>query len=57
MNSVVGAVVGGLLLGVLENFVAYYIPQIKDSFSLILVVAVLLVLPEGIFGKRAARRA
>ena len=57
MNSVVGAVVGGLLLGVMENLVAYYVPQIKDSFSLILVVVVLLFLPEGLFGRRAARRA
>ena len=57
MNSVVGAVVGGLLLGVMENLVAYYVPQIKDSFSLILVVIVLLFLPEGLFGRRAARRA
>lgn len=57
MSSVVGAVVGGLILGVLENFIAYYIPQIKDSFSLILVVVVLLLLPEGLFGRRQARRA
>jgi branched-chain amino acid transport system permease protein len=57
MDSVIGAVVGGLLLGVIENFVAYYIPQIKDSFSLILVVLVLLFLPQGIFGKKQIRRA
>ncbi|MGB9695432.1 MAG: branched-chain amino acid ABC transporter permease [Caldisericaceae bacterium] len=57
MDSVLGAVVGGLLLGVTENIVAYYIPQIKDSFSLILVVLVLLFLPQGIFGKKETRRA
>lgn len=57
MNSVLGAVVGGLLLGVVENFVSFYIPQIKDSFSLILVVLVLLFLPQGLFGKRETRRA
>jgi len=54
---VLGAVVGGLLLGVVENFVSFYIPQIKDSFSLILVVLVLLFLPQGLFGKRETRRA
>lgn len=56
MNSVMGAILGGLILGVLENFIAYYIPAIKDSFSLILVVLVLLFMPNGIFGKREARR-
>ncbi len=57
MGSVMGAIFGGLILGVLENIIAYYIPSIKDSFSLILVVTVLLFLPSGIFGKREARRA
>lgn len=56
MGSVVGAIFGGLILGVLENIIAYYIPSIKESFSLILVVAVLLFLPTGIFGKKEARR-
>jgi branched-chain amino acid transport system permease protein len=57
MNSIVGAVFGGFLLGLIENLVAYYMPQIKDSFSLILIVLVLLFLPSGIFGKREVRRA
>lgn len=57
MGSVMGAIFGGLILGVLENIIAYYIPSIKDSFSLILVVTVLLFFPSGIFGKREARRA
>jgi branched-chain amino acid transport system permease protein len=56
MDSVLGAVVGGLLLGVIENIVAYYIPSIKDSFSLILVVVVLLLMPQGLFGKRETRK-
>lgn len=57
MNSIVGAVLGGFLLGIIENLVAFYFPQIKDSFSLILIVLVLLFLPSGIFGKREVRRA
>jgi branched-chain amino acid transport system permease protein len=57
MGSVMGAIFGGLILGVLENIIAYYIPSIKDSFSLILVVTVLLFFPSGIFGKREVRRA
>jgi len=57
MNSIVGAVLGGFLLGMIENLVSFYMPQIKDSFSLILIVLVLLFLPQGIFGKRETRRA
>ncbi len=56
MNSVQGAIVGGLLLGVLENIVAFYYPILKESFSLILVVIVLLIFPTGLFGKRSQRR-
>lgn len=57
MNSIVGSVLGGFILGILENLIAFYMPQIKDSFSLILIVIVLLFLPQGIFGKREVRRA
>ena len=56
MNSVFGAAVGGLIIGVVENIVAYQFPAIKDSFMLIVVVIVLLVLPQGLFGRRQQRR-
>jgi len=48
MNSVTGAIWGGLILGVMENLVAYYVPAIKESFSLLLIVAILLFLPNGL---------
>jgi len=56
MNSVTGAIWGGLILGVMENLVAYYVPAIKESFSLLLIVAILLFLPNGLFGSREAGR-
>jgi len=56
MGSVFGAAVGGLIIGVVENLVAYQFPAIKDSFMLIVIVVVLLVLPQGLFGKRQQRR-
>jgi len=55
MNSIIGSVLGGFLLGMIENLVSFYIPQIKDSFSLILIVLVLLFLPQGIFGKKEGK--
>lgn len=50
-NSLPGAVVGGLLLGVLENLVAGYIStELKGAFAFALIVAVLCIRPTGLFG-------
>ena len=50
-NSLPGAVVGGLLLGVLENLVAGYIStELKSAFAFALIVAVLCIRPMGLFG-------
>lgn len=50
-NSLPGAVVGGLLLGVLENIVAGYIStELKSAFAFALIVAVLCIRPMGLLG-------
>ena len=50
-NSLPGAVVGGLLLGVLENLVAGYIStELKGAFAFALIVAVLCIRPAGLLG-------
>ncbi len=50
-TSLGGAVVGGLLLGVLENLVAGYIsPEFKTSFAFGLIILVLWVKPSGLLG-------
>lgn len=50
-NSLPGAVLGGLTLGVLENLVAGYIStEMKGAFAFALIVAVLCVKPTGILG-------
>ncbi len=47
-----GAIVGGLILGVLEQFVANNLsPDYQLSIILILIIVVLVVKPSGIFGK------
>lgn len=52
LGSLPGAVVGGLILGVLETFVSAYISSVvRDVFSFSLLVILLLVLPTGLFGK------
>jgi branched-chain amino acid transport system permease protein len=49
-NSLPGAVLGGLTIGILENlFGAYVSTEFKDSFSLLVIVAVLMFRPSGLF--------
>ncbi|MGX9135141.1 branched-chain amino acid ABC transporter permease [Rummeliibacillus sp. JY-2-4R] len=50
-KSLPGAVVGGLIIGVFQNLVSYYIsPELKIVFVFLLIVLVLYVRPQGIFG-------
>jgi len=47
-----GAVVGGLLMGVTETFVAAYISSTyRDAVAFVILIAVLLVKPTGLFGR------
>ena len=56
-SSLPGAVVGGLLLGVLENLVAGYIStELKSTFAFALIVAVLFVRPSGLLGTPPKRK-
>jgi branched-chain amino acid transport system permease protein len=54
MGSIAGSIVGGLLLGVLENFGAIYVSyEYRDTFGFIILMLVLLLRPQGLFGERA----
>ena len=51
LGSVPGAIVGAMLLGVLETFVSAYISSsLRDFFSFALLIVLLLVKPSGLFG-------
>ncbi|MFC4948889.1 branched-chain amino acid ABC transporter permease [Pseudonocardia sp. GCM10023141] len=55
-SSVGGAFVGGLALGVVENLVGNYVSTASASaVSLLVVVAVLMIKPEGLFGRGGVR--
>jgi branched-chain amino acid transport system permease protein len=58
ITSPVGAVVGGLIVGVTENLVGtYLIPsQLKLTVALALIILVLLFKPNGLFGTAIVRR-
>jgi branched-chain amino acid transport system permease protein len=57
MGHPIGAVAGGLLLGLLEAFGAGYLSsQYKDAIAFMVIVAVLLAKPNGLFGKARIER-
>ncbi|HEX9052647.1 MAG TPA: branched-chain amino acid ABC transporter permease [Anaeromyxobacter sp.] len=52
IGSVPGAMVGGLVLGLTEEYVAGYTSsQYRDAIAFAVLILVLLVRPEGLFGK------
>lgn len=53
MGSVVGAIVGGFLLGLVESLAAGFIsPSFKDLYAFLFLVVVLAIRPTGLFGRR-----
>jgi branched-chain amino acid transport system permease protein len=56
-NSLVGCVVAGFMLGVLETFGGAFVGGLfKDVTAFALLIVVLLVRPHGLFGRAEARR-
>ena len=60
LTSPLGAVIGGFLVGIIENlagtFVPYFGRELKLSLALIVIVAVLMFRPSGIFGRSVVSR-
>jgi branched-chain amino acid transport system permease protein len=62
LDSVAGAIVGGLIIGVLENLSGGYLDPmlgggVKDVAPFVVLVLILMVRPQGLFGTVHARRA
>ena len=56
-NQTRGALLGGVLIGVLENVVGYYVsPAYKEGVALMLFLVVILFRPEGLLGKAEERK-
>ncbi|MPZ23377.1 MAG: branched-chain amino acid ABC transporter permease [Dehalococcoidia bacterium] len=60
LDSPLGAVLGGLIIGVVENLAGalsfYDIGQIKTVVAFLAIVGVLVIRPTGLLGKRGAQR-
>ncbi|MEW6687827.1 MAG: branched-chain amino acid ABC transporter permease [Pseudomonadota bacterium] len=56
-GSVPGAIVGGLIIGVVEALAGFYLPEgFKDVAAYVVVLVVLIVWPSGIFGETARKK-
>ena len=56
-GSVPGAIVGGLIIGVVEALSGFYLPEgFKDVAAYVVVLVVLLFMPSGIFGETARKK-
>ena len=61
LDSIIGAVLGGLIVGVVENLAAGYLDPLvgggtKDFAPYVLMILMLMIRPYGIFGKRRIER-
>ena len=52
MGSLLGAVVAGLMVGIIISMTALFYPELADLAMFILMAAVLLVRPQGLFGRK-----
>ena len=49
----IGAVIGGLIVGVLEAYIGYFVStEYRDAIIFAILILVLLILPRGLFGER-----
>ena len=57
LNSLPGAIVGGLILGISEAWAGGYVSiAFKNTFAFIVIIVVLLVRPEGLLGEEFKER-
>jgi len=57
LGNFLGAIAGGLLLGVAENLGAGYVSSgYKDAIGFLMIILLLLLRPQGLFGKRERLR-
>jgi branched-chain amino acid transport system permease protein len=56
-GSIPGAMVGGLIIGVVEALSGFYLPEgFKDVAAYVVLLAVLIVRPEGLFGESMRKK-
>ena len=56
-GSLPGAIVGGLVIGCVESFAGFYLPEgFKDVAAYVVVLVMLMVKPNGLFGEKLRKK-
>ena len=56
-TSIPGALAGGVIIGVVETLSGFYLPEgFKDIAAYVVLLAVLLLRPQGLFGGAALKK-
>jgi branched-chain amino acid transport system permease protein len=56
-TSLPGAIVGGLIIGIVESFAGFYLPEgFKDVAAYVVVLIMLMVKPHGLFGEKLRKK-
>ena len=56
-GSLPGAIVGGLVIGVVESFAGFYLPEgFKDIAAYVVVLVMLMIKPNGLFGENLRKK-
>ncbi|MEF7616729.1 branched-chain amino acid ABC transporter permease [Aquincola sp. MAHUQ-54] len=56
LGSVVGTVIGGIALGVVESFTGFVSPDLKEATHFVLLILLLAMRPHGILGVKGAEK-
>ncbi len=57
INSLPGALVGGLLIGVIDNLAGFYLPDgLRATIAFLIIVLVLTIRPNGLLGKTVRKK-
>jgi branched-chain amino acid transport system permease protein len=56
ITSLPGAVVGGLLLGILDSIIGFEVPELRTSIAFVLIVLVLVLRPGGLLGTHEIKK-
>lgn len=55
-TSLPGAVVGGLLLGIIDSVVGFQVPELRTTIAFLLIVLVLVIRPGGLLGTHQIKK-
>ncbi len=56
LTSIPGVVIGGLILGIIENFFGYAWPEWKPIVAFVMIILIITVRPSGLFSKHYVKK-